>query len=232
MPVAIVRATHRRMFSTCGFLTCTILMGCAISIAAAEDVPPAAKSDAGWKSLFDGKTLTGWEITDFGTQGDVAATDGTIRLGFGDGCTGVTWKGEFPKTDYEVRLEAMRVDGADFFCGMTFPVGDDPCSLIVGGWGGSLVGLSSIDGKDAARNETKRTEKLVTGRWYKIRLRVSADKIQAWIDDKPVVDFVTTGRKLSIRPEVQLSRPFGICSWCTTAALRDIQVRPLPNAAK
>ena len=53
--------------------------------------------------------------------------------------TGVTYQGQFPKTDYEVSLEAMRVDGVDFFCGMTFPVRSEFCTLIVGGWGGEVV---------------------------------------------------------------------------------------------
>ena len=63
-------------------------------------------------------------------------------------------KETFPKVDYEVNLDAKRVAGNDFFCGITFPVGKRFCSLIVGGWGGATVGLSSIDGKDAAENET------------------------------------------------------------------------------
>jgi hypothetical protein len=48
--------------------------------------------------------------------------------------------------NYEIKLEAKKVTGNDFFCGMTFPVGDSFCSFIVGGWGGPVVGLSSIDG--------------------------------------------------------------------------------------
>lgn len=181
------------------------------------------------KELFDGKTLAGWKVTEFGGEGDVEAKDGRIQMAMAEGCTGITWKGEFPKWDYEVRLEAMRVEGIDFFCGMTFPVGDDPCSLIVGGWGGAVVGLSSIDGKDAAHNETKRYEKFETGRWYKIRLKVTKEKIEAWIDDKQVVDQALAGHKISIRPEVQLSRPFGIAAWRTTAALRDIRLVSLPK---
>ena len=37
--------------------------------------------------------------------------------------------------DYELRLEAKRVEGGDFFCGLTFPVGKEYCTLILGGWG-------------------------------------------------------------------------------------------------
>ncbi len=178
--------------------------------------------EEGW--LFDGQSLTGWEITNFGPQGPVRVSDGTIVLGMGDGCTGITWKQEFPVDNYEVSLEAMKVDGNDFFCGMTFPVGKDPCTLIVGGWGGTVVGLSSINGMDASENETSTLRQFEKNRWYRIRLKVADGKIQAWIDDEQVVDFTIGNNTISIRPEVELSKPFGIASWHTTGALRNIRV--------
>lgn len=178
--------------------------------------------EEGW--LFDGKSLTGWEITNFGPQGPVSASDGKIVLGMGDGATGITWKEEFPVENYEVSLEAMKVDGNDFFCGMTFPVGKDPCTLIVGGWGGTVVGLSSINGMDASENETTTLRQFEKNRWYNIRLKVASGKILAWIDDDQVVDFIIGDNMISIRPEVELSKPFGISSWHTTAALRNIRV--------
>lgn len=177
--------------------------------------------------IFDGKTLDGWEITSFGTGGPVEVSGGKIYLGMGDGCTGITYKRDFPEINYEVTLEAMRVEGTDFFCGMTFPVGKDPCTLIVGGWGGTIVGLSSIDGKDASENETTKYMNFERNRWYRIKLRVTEKKIEAWIDDEKVVDFTINGKNLSIRPEVELSKPFGIASWRTTAALRNIRVQEI-----
>lgn len=182
----------------------------------------------GLETLFDGESLDGWEITNFGTQGPVQVSGGNIVLGMGDGCTGVTWKGDFPKMDYEVSLEAKKISGNDFFCGMTFPVDSSFCSFIVGGWGGPVMGLSSIDGLDASENETRSMKKFEHDTWYRIRLRVTPGKIEAWIDNEQVVDFATEGRRLSIRPEVSLSKPFGICSWMTTAALRNIQVTNEP----
>lgn len=174
--------------------------------------------------IFNGNTLEGWEITNFGPQGPVTVSAGEIILGMGDGCTGITYKKPFPEMDYKVCLEAKRVSGVDFFCGMTFPVGKDPCSLIVGGWGGTIVGLSSIDGMDASENETTRMMKFERDRWYEICLEVREAGIKAWIDDSLVVDFARRGEKLSVRPEVELSRPFGICTWTTTASLRNIRV--------
>lgn len=175
--------------------------------------------------LFDGKTLTGWEITQFGPQGPVLVSEGKIILNYGDGCTGITWTKEFPKVNYEVSLEAMKTSGNDFFCGMTFPVNDEFCSLIVGGWGGPVVGLSCIDGVDASENNTKILKRLDKNVWYNIKLRVTSQKIIAWIDDEKLVDFEYEGHELYVRPEVELSKPFGICSWVTTSSLRNIWIK-------
>jgi hypothetical protein len=175
--------------------------------------------------IFDGKSLQGWEITNFGPQGPVYISDGEIILGMGDGCTGITWKRDFPTINYEVSLDAMRVEGNDFFCGMTFPVGKDPCTLIIGGWGGTTVGLSNINGMDASENSTTTLMKFEKKHWYNICLSVTESEIKAMIDSIKVVDFTIGNNKLSIRPEVELSKPFGIASWRTTAAIRNIRIK-------
>ncbi|GAB1454652.1 hypothetical protein MASR2M47_47080 [Draconibacterium sp.] len=175
-------------------------------------------------ALFDGETLDGWKITEFGPQGPVLVSGGKIILNYGDGCTGITWQKEFPKVNYEVTLEAQKTSGNDFFCGMTFPVNDEFCSLIVGGWGGPVVGLSCIDGKDAANNDTKILKRFDKNVWYNIKLQVTNEKIIAWIDDEKLVDFAYPGHELYVRPEVNLSKPFGICSYNTTAELRNIRL--------
>lgn len=179
--------------------------------------------------LFDGSTLDGWEITNFGPQGPVYVSGGKIILDMGDGCTGITWKRNFPDINYEVTLEAMRIEGNDFFCGLTFPVGKDPCTLIVGGWGGTIVGLSTIDGMDASENETSSLRQFEKNRWYNIRLRVTETSIKAWIDNESVVDFTIGDEILSVRPEVELSKPFGIASWRTMAAIRNVRVERIDN---
>jgi len=175
-------------------------------------------------SLFNGKTLDGWKITEYGTGGPVLISDGKLVLNYGDGCTGITWEGDFPKVNYEVTLEAQKTVGNDFFCGITFPVNDEFCSLIVGGWGGPVVGLSCIDGEDAAHNSTKILKKFDKNVWYIIKLQVTNEKIIASIDDEKLVDFNYTGHRLSLRAEVQLSKPFGLFTWETTGEIRNIRL--------
>ncbi len=177
------------------------------------------------RELFDGESLEGWEITPWTYRGPVEVRDGSLILGQGHECTGVTWQKAFPTGNYEVTLDAMRVSGNDFFCGMTFPVGDEFCTLIVGGWGGTLVGLSSIDGLDASENATSSIRRFRDNQWYHIRLRVTDEAIRAWIDEEEVVDFTIGNHRFSLRMEVTWSKPFGICSWRTKAALRNIEVR-------
>lgn len=187
----------------------------------------AKEQPADWKPLFDGKSLAGWKSTNFGGEGEIEIKDGQLILHQGGPLTGVTWTKDFPKVDFEISLEAQRVEGTDFFVGLTFPVRDSHASLIVGGWAGSVVGISSIDGNDAVQNETTQVMKFDNGKWYKFRLRVTADRIKAWIDDKMVIDVNIQGRKITTRNEVNLSQPVGLATYETQAALRNLRYRVL-----
>jgi hypothetical protein len=155
-----------------------------------------------------------------------------VVINMGDPFTGISITNPFPETDYEIALDAMRVTGSDFFCGLTFPVSNSFCSLIVGGWGGSLMGLSSIDGMDASENETTRFMNFEDGKWYRIRIRVTKDRIEGWLDNDKVVDVVTKDRHISLRAgEIEMSVPLGICSWQTTGAIREVKMRRVSEPA-
>lgn len=182
-----------------------------------------------WIELFDGKQLGKWESTSFGGQGEVEVVDGELVLNAGEPLTGVTWKdGEnLPTSNYEIKLEAKRTLGIDFFCGLTFPVKEDHCSFIVAGWAGSIVGLSCLDGFDASENSTRQLLKFENDKWYKIRVRVTDDDIYCWIDDKRVVKQYLEGKKISVRNEVLDSRPLGVAAYQSTAHLRNIRLRKL-----
>ena len=186
---------------------------------------------AEWKSLFDGKTLKGWKQSDFFKPGKSSVKDGAIILEKGSKMTGLTYDGkDFPKMNYEVSLESKRVDGRDFFCTTTFPVGESFCSFVVGGWGGSVTGLSSIDGIDASENQTGQGIEYKNDQWYKIRIRVTDKRVETWIDKEQTVDLDTSDVKLGIRIECNVSTPFGIASYDTVGAVKDIKVHNLSAA--
>jgi hypothetical protein len=192
------------------------------------DLPALAQTPE-WESLFDGKSLGHWKPSPFGGEGQVRVEAGEIVLERGNDMTGITWTRDVVRVGYEVELEARRIDGNDFFCGLTFPVGPTHCSFIVGGWAGAVSGFSTIDGMDASENETTKVRDFEQNRWYKVRVRVTASRLQAWIDDEPFADVATEGRQISIRPEVQDSRPLGIATWRTKGGIRAIRRRRLPE---
>ena len=218
----VVRSSSARLLQT----SLAVLGASLLAVGAlAQTTKP---SDAGWKPLFDGKTLTGWQPSKFSADGAVKVEDGRIVLDTGRSMTGITWTGEtLPTTNYELALQAMRVEGSDFFAGVTFPVDNSFCSLILGGWGGSVVGLSSINGQDASENETSQSMDFENGRWYNVRVRVTPAKIEAWLDDRQIISQSLKGNAIDIRIEMELSKPLGVASWKTKSALRDIRLRRL-----
>ncbi|MFM9060018.1 MAG: DUF1080 domain-containing protein [Planctomycetaceae bacterium] len=201
------------LFAACG----------AVGLAAAPAVP--------WKPLFDGESAGDWKPTPFGGEGEIAVVDGVLRINAGATLSGVTWAGEFPRQGYELALEARRVEGDDFFCGLTFPVGDDACSLILGGWGGGVVGLSCLDGADASENATSQYHEFERGRWYDVVVRVSPQRIVCLLDGEMIIDEALAGRRISVRHEVALSKPLGIATYATTGEARNIRWRPLADRA-
>ena len=177
------------------------------------------------KILFDGVSLDNWQVLDYRGHGEVSVADSCIIIGKGELISGIRWTGDFPKTGYEVTLSAKRVNGNDFFCGLTFPVKDSFLTLVLGGWRGALSGLSCIDGYDAANNHTGIVYGFGTGWWYDVRLRVTDDKVEAWVADEKLVDFTIGKSRLSLRSEVESSVPFGITTYKTTGAVKNIRLK-------
>jgi hypothetical protein len=194
--------------------------------------PPAPFEGEGWQAMFDGQTLAGWRGIPFAGHGEVHCQSGVVVLSMGDPFTGIIWTNDFPKLNYEVALDAMRLMGSDFFCALTVPVGDTFCSLIVGGWGGSLIGISSLDGMDASENETTKFSNFESGRWYRIRLRVTEKKIEGWIDKEKLVDVAIGEHKIALRPgDIEMCKPFGLAAWQTSSALREMKYRRVSGPA-
>ncbi|MCX6997273.1 MAG: DUF1080 domain-containing protein [Kiritimatiellaeota bacterium] len=179
--------------------------------------------------LFDGKTLSGWREVDFSRHGQVRIkAGGVLELGAGAAMTGVVYTHPLPRMNYELTLEVRRTQGSDFFCGLTFPVLTNSCTLILGGWGGGVTGLSSIDHQDASDNETSTLREYAQNQWYAVRVRVTPGRIEAWLDGQSIVDVKTEGRRLGMRMgEIELCVPLGVATWETTGELRNFRLRKM-----
>lgn len=207
------------MYWTSGLL-CLSLAACA-----AAPLEPAP-ADA-WSVLFDGTQLESWVSTPFGGEGEVELRDDGLRLPFGSMLTGVHWTGADLPASYELEVVAARLSGTDFFCALTLPIGEEFATLVLGGWGGALVGLSCVDGADASENSTRSIRAFENGVDYLLRVRVDAERIAAWVDGELLFDQARVGHSFAVRPEVLLSRPLGIASFATTARIGSIRMRAL-----
>ncbi len=190
--------------------------------------PPAGPAKA--LVLFDGKGLEGWKKTEFfkSAESEVKVEEGAIVLPAGRPLSGVTsTRRDLPTTDYELTYEAKRVSGDDFFAAATFPVGKSHITLVNGGWGGSVTGLSSLNGSDASENETNKFVKYANGTWYRFRVRVTAKVIRGWVDDRELFAVDHEGIQVGTRIETRASQPLGFAAWRSAGAVRSVQVRPL-----
>ena len=134
------------------------LAACALALANCTLPQPVAQSAPAhpWQDLFDGASTNGLTATQFGGEGPIHVVDSRLVLEPGSPLTGVHCE-DFAAADcYELELHVTKLGGPDFFCGLTFPIDEAHMTLILGGWGGMVCGLSCIDGDDAAANATRR----------------------------------------------------------------------------
>lgn len=211
-----------------------VLTVLAVNARAEEPAQPEMWQVGDEVKIFDGKSLEGWRIIekfDFADHGKCEVVDGVIRLPKGDPATGISWKEDnLPRNNYELTLQGRRTEGSDFFCGLTFPVKEEYCSLILGGWGGQMVGLSNIDGFSAIENETTRVIEFENNRWYDIRLRVTDTHIQIWIDKEQIINLEKRQRKFSIWWEQEPVTPLGLVTWRCSGELKDLKLNHLVKA--
>ncbi|MDC1003991.1 DUF1080 domain-containing protein [Opitutales bacterium] len=207
---------------------CIVLSLCMLSCLPEKMLPSSLIDNKRW--LFDGSSLEDWEPTDFAGKGEVMIdANGSLVLEMGAELSGVHWKGEpLPVVNYEIHFKAKRTMGSDFFCGLTFPFKQSHATLILGGWGGSLIGISSIDDFDASENETGDAYIFEDNQWYDIRLRATDSEISVWINDEQVIDCEVEGRKVAMRyGEIEMSVPLGICTYATTGVIREVFLKEI-----
>jgi hypothetical protein len=184
-----------------------------------------------WRLLSE-EFAASWKAAGTPDEGGVSIKDGEITLQAGQPMTGAcfaAWNtAKLPRMRYAIEFKTMRVEGNDFFGTVTFPVDDTHVSLVIGGWGGTLVGISSIDDMDASENGTTGNAYFKNNVWHKVRIEVRDDDLRAWINNKLFVNVSTQGHKLGLRPgDIEKCVPFGFASYATQARVRGVVVRRL-----
>jgi hypothetical protein len=224
-------ALERRLGAGVALAFALLASGCATKSAATRDAQAAPTTGTEWRPLFDGRSLAGWRVVANGASGAVEVDGGRLVLGQGEPMTEVALAepaaAKFPRDDYEIELVAARLLGNDFFAGLTFPVRDGELTLILGGWGGGLCGLSCLDREDAAHNETKSFRGFERGRDYVVVVSVQSGRVRASVDGETIADVDVKGRRCSLRSEVEPCRPLGLASYQTRSAIRSLRWRPL-----
>ncbi|MGL6193419.1 MAG: family 16 glycoside hydrolase [Thermoguttaceae bacterium] len=168
----------------------------------------AEKTEPKWKPLFDGEVMTDWAVADAAGHGPVEVKDGSIVIGMGAAASGIKYKlDDFPKTNYEIRYEAKRGMGYDFFGALTFPVGESHCTFVNGGWGGGTIGLSCIDRYDASDNQTSGYYRFDKKSWYEFRVRVTDSKIYVWIKEIKTPEKIAAEKAAAEKAEKEGKKP-------------------------
>jgi hypothetical protein len=166
------------------------------------------------------------EESSFAQHGAVRADDGWLVLEAGRNRTGVACLKEVPTTNYEIALEAMRETGAADFCNLVFPVGSSHCALTLDGYG-NMAGLDQVDGQPFNENEATKRLAYQQGQWYRVLVRVTAARVEAWVGGEKVIDLPRDGHRYALREDYQPLTLVGISTCDTAGVIRSIQFRRL-----
>lgn len=209
-------------FSAVMFLLFATLSGCCVL----QKLKPESKSI----DLLPGN-MDSWQPVNFGGEGDVFFKDGALNLDYGSPMTGVIYKrgtvhfGE-SRNHYAITLQAQRVEGVDMFLGVTFPVGEDGhVSLVLGGWGGTITGISNLDELNASENATTQYHAFKDKQWCRVKILVTPEKIDCWLDDEQIVDVKRSDyTTYDTHSAVVETKPFGLFNYGTWGRVKDLKV--------
>ncbi|WP_145198993.1 hypothetical protein [Planctomycetes bacterium Poly30] len=165
-----------------------------------------------------------WQAGVYGDSDELDVLEDGVVLPIGVPLTGITYLDEPPSGSYSLEVQATRQYGSDFFLGVTFPVRDGHLTLVLGGWGGTLCGLSCIDGEDASTNATRTYVEFPNGKRQTVLIEVEDHRVRALVNGEGIVDVDLTGKRLGVRPEVTPSLPLGIASFATCTVLHSVRL--------
>ncbi|MFC8343614.1 ThuA domain-containing protein [Streptomyces sp. NPDC057280] len=159
------------------------------------------RPENGYRPLFDGTSLDGWQQA--GPGSFTLSDDGTLTS---SGGMGMLWYAASGFTSYSLKLDWKMAgdDNSGVFVG--FPPSDDPWSAVNNGYEiqidatdvpekttGSVYGFRSADLKkrDRALNPP--------GEWNTYEIRVEGERLRVWLNGVRINDFTNTDPARSLR---------------------------------
>ena len=167
-----------------------------------------------WNRSFErtGATSGLWKIEDsIVIQSSLSEN---VRLLIGD----TDWQ------DYELSLQARKVDGAEGFLVMFRANGDDFYWFNAGGWGNTLHAIEkgiAGQGRWGVLDGLEQAGSIDLDLWYNIRIRCEGNHFQVWLNENPVFDFTDAA--------AHLSGQVGLGTWLTRADFKNILVTEIPS---
>ena len=227
------QAQRQGVFLKPSFVPLCLLLLC---LSSCEEKKSAAPPKVARWDLFSPALIQKWDEAKMINSGGIVREADGFTLKDGGPMTGIvfpSWlKDGMPVADYAINYEAIRVSGSDFFGSVTFPVRDENTfvTFVLGGWGGSQVGISCIDGYDASENTTGSSQRFENGKWYRVRIEVRAKELRVLLDGRPIILTNITGRTLNLRGgEIDKCVPFGVATYGTAGRVRNCVVERLKD---
>ncbi|SNX65091.1 type 1 glutamine amidotransferase [Streptomyces sp. TLI_55] len=165
------------------------------------DAQADCRPENGYRPLFDGTTLEGWQQA--GPGSFTLSDDGTLTS---SGGMGMLWYAAAGFSSYSLKIDWKMAgdDNSGVFVG--FPPSDDPWSAVNNGYEiqidatdvpekttGSVYGFRSADLKkrDRALNPP--------GEWNTYEIRVEGERLRVWLNGVKINDFTNTDPARSLR---------------------------------
>lgn len=190
---------------------------------------PGSERAADWRELYDGSDLSSWELGVYGESDEYEVREDGVVIPQTAALAGMTFRGDLPRVPYRLSVEATRLYGADFFLGVTFPVSNGHLTLVLGGWGGMVSGLSSLDGLDASRNATRTLRHFPDGDRHEVEIEVTGTDVRVLVDGEAFLATSLVDREVGLRVDVEPSHPLGVATYATSTQLHRVRALELPT---